>query len=94
MTQSTPSKDSQKDINFETSFHRLEEILEKMNTGTIGLDDALKLYEEADKLIIHCAKKLNDAERTVEMLIKNRNSGEFVLGNDQKPTMQDFSAST
>jgi len=76
--------------NFEASFHRLEEILEKMNTGTVGLDEALKLYEEADSLISLCTKRLNDAERKVELLIKNRNTNELVLGQDQKPQTQDF----
>jgi exodeoxyribonuclease VII small subunit len=89
VTQPVPSKEQE--INFEASFHRLEEILEKMNTGTISLDEALKLYEEADKLITLCAKRLNDAERTVEILIKNRQTGELVLGNDKKPATQDFS---
>ena len=40
--------------------------------------------EEADKLITSCGKRLNDAERKIEMLIKNRN-GELVVGADQKP---------
>jgi len=75
---------------FETAFSRLEEILEKMNSGTLSLDDSLKLYEEADGLIMMCSKRLNDAERRIEILIKNR-GGELTLGNDQKPQTQDFS---
>lgn len=78
-----------KELSFEESFHRLEEILEKMNSSTVHLDDALKLYEEADKLINCCSKKLTDAERKIEILIKNR-SGELVMGNDQRPSAQEF----
>jgi exodeoxyribonuclease VII small subunit len=78
------------EISFETSFGRLEEILEKMNSSSISLDESLKLYEEADKLIAICSKRLNDAERKIEILIKNRNSGDLVLGSDQKPTTEDF----
>ena len=74
---------------FENAFARLEEILEQMNSGTISLDASLKLYEEADSLIIMCSKRLTDAERKIEMLIKNR-SGELALGADQKPLVQDF----
>lgn len=74
---------------FEAAFARLEEILEKMNSGTISLDESLSLYEEADKLILNCNKKLNDAERKIETLIKNR-QGELILGTDQKPLTQDF----
>ena len=82
-------KDSQ-ETNFETRFHRLEEILEKMNSGETSLDEALNLYEEADQLISFCTKRLNEAEKRVEMLIKNRATGELTLGSDQKPIVQEF----
>jgi exodeoxyribonuclease VII small subunit len=78
--------------NFEEAFARLEQILERMNSGSISLDESLKLYEEADKLITLCSKRLNDAERKIEMLIKNRN-GELVLDADQKPATQDYKRS-
>lgn len=83
------SSDQTQDLSFEASFARLEEILERMNSGSISLDESLKLYEEADKLIGVCSKRLNDAERRIEILIKNR-AGEVVLGPDQKPMTQDF----
>lgn len=63
-------------MTFETAFSRLEEILEKLNSGSLPLDQSLKLYEEADKLIVGCSKKLTEAEKKVEMLIKAR-SGEL-----------------
>lgn len=78
---------------FEAAFTRLEEILEKMNSGSISLDESLKLFEEADKLIIFCNKRLNDAEKKVEMLVKNRN-GDLVQGSDQRPITQEFQLST
>lgn len=83
---------NEKELSFEAAFARLEEILEKMNSGSISLDESLKLYEEADKLIIMCQKRLTDAERKIETLVKNRN-GEVVLGADQKPITQDFNIS-
>ena len=76
-------------ISFEAAFARLEEILEKMNSEAISLDDSLKLYEEADQLIALCNKRLNEAERKIEMLVKNRN-GELVTGNDDQPVTQDY----
>lgn len=77
------------ELSFETAFSRLEEILEKMNSGTVSLDESLKLYEEADKLISISQKRLTDAERKIEQLVKNRN-GEVILSVDQKPSTQDF----
>lgn len=78
-----------KEVSFETAFTRLEEILEQMNSASISLDESLKLYEEADKLINTCGTRLNEAERRIETLIKNR-SGELAIGSDGKPTTQNF----
>lgn len=78
------NENTQPELSFESSLARLEEILEKMNSGATSLEESLKLYEEADHLIATCNKKLNDAEKKIEVLIKNR-SGE--------PTLQPFSPS-
>lgn len=78
-------------LSFEAAFTRLEEILERLNTGTISLDDSLHLYEEADQLIAICSKRLNDAEKKIEILVKNRN-GELIFGNDERPVTQDYKA--
>lgn len=83
-TQPNKNPETKPEASFEEAFTRLEQILEKMNSGAVSLDESLKLYEEADKLITSCSKRLNDAERKIETLIKNRN-GELALGADQKP---------
>lgn len=80
---------NEKELSFEAAFIRLEEILEKMNSGSVSLDESLKLYEEADKLIILCQKRLTEAERKIETLVKNRN-GDVMIGSDQKPLSQEF----
>jgi exodeoxyribonuclease VII small subunit len=68
-----------------------EEILDKMNAGNVSLDEALKLYEEADRLIAGCSKKLNAAEARIEMLIKKRD-GELALDEEGKPQTANFEA--
>ena len=60
------------EIPFEKAFGRLEEILQKMNSGEVPLDDAIKLYEEADKLIKQCQTRLTAAEQKIEKLVKDR----------------------
>jgi exodeoxyribonuclease VII small subunit len=77
------------EMNFELSFRRLEEILDRMNSGHITLDESLKLYEEADQLILSCAKSLNSAEMRIEALIKNRNQ-QLLLDPEEKPLVQEF----
>lgn len=89
VTDSPANIQSPEEVTFESAFARLEIILERMNSGTISLDESLKLYEEADSLITICSKRLNAAERKIEMLITKRN-GELTLGPDQKPQTQEF----
>jgi exodeoxyribonuclease VII small subunit len=78
------------ETSFESAFTRLEEILEKLNSGNVSLDESLKLYEEADKLITHCGRRLNDAERKIEALVKKRD-GELSIGEDGQPISEPFS---
>lgn len=82
--------DEKEPVNFEKAFLRLEEILEKMNGGRTTLDEALKLYEEADTLITICSKKLSEAERKIEMLIKKR-EGDLALDPNGIPQVEIFS---
>lgn len=75
----------QNPLSFEKAFERLEEILENLNSGKVSLDLSLKLFEEANNLIITCGKKLTQAEQKIETLIKNRDGS---LG--QQPKLEPF----
>lgn len=76
-------------LSFESAYARLEEILEQINSGKVSLEESLRLYEEADKLIIRCSKQLTDAEKKIEILIKNR-EGELVIDGNGKPKTEAF----
>lgn len=80
---------AKKDQSFEKSIARLEEILEKMNSGSIALEESMKLYEEADVLISSCSKQLSDAEHKIESLIKKR-GGELKLSDSNTPETEKF----
>ena len=56
---------------FEDALNRLEEIVQKMEAGDLSLDESLKAFEEGIKLVRICSKKLEDAERRIDMLMKN-----------------------
>ena len=56
---------------FETALKRLEEIVKKLENGELLLDSALELFEEGIKLSRFCHTKLEQAERRVEILLKN-----------------------
>jgi exodeoxyribonuclease VII small subunit len=84
------SKDKEcEEITFEKAFLRLEALLDKMNSGEVSLDESLKLYEEADKLINLCGKRLTEAERKIQILVKSRN-GELISDSDGNPKTEPF----
>ncbi len=57
---------------FETSLKKLEEVVRKLEGGNLPLDDSIKAFEEGVRHAAFCAKKLDEAEQKVEMLIKQR----------------------
>ena len=57
---------------FETSLNRLEEIVSELETGDLPLEQSLKLFEEGVKLARICSTRLQDAERKVEILLKDK----------------------
>jgi len=61
---------------FETALKKLEDIVRKLEGGSLSLDDSLKVFEEGVKHAAFCTKKLDEAERKVEVLLK-RKDGSF-----------------
>jgi exodeoxyribonuclease VII small subunit len=76
-------------LSFEQAFKRLEVILEKMNSAALPLEEALSLYEEADRLVGFCSKQLQSAEKKVQVLIKNRQN-DLLLDENERPQMQPY----
>ncbi len=74
MTTANPSSskkaDAAKKPDFEYSLKRLEEIVGKLESANLSLDDAMKLFEEGVVLSRDCQKYLEQAEGKVEILLK------------------------
>lgn len=60
---------------FEEALERLEEIVKKMEAGDLSLEESLAAFEEGVRLSRFCADRLDEAERKVEILLKE--DGEF-----------------
>jgi exodeoxyribonuclease VII small subunit len=60
---------------FEAAMARLEEIVQELEKGDVPLEQSLKLFEEGIKLSRICNKRLEEAERKVEILMKDENGG-------------------
>ena len=59
-----------KENNFESSLARLEEISGQLESGDVGLEDSIRLYEEGIGLAKICYSTLKDAELKVTELKK------------------------
>ena len=55
-------------LSFEDAIRRLGEIASELERGSADLEGSLALYEEGIKLVRHCNKTLEDAERRVKLL--------------------------
>jgi exodeoxyribonuclease VII small subunit len=63
--------------NFEEALKELEQILNEIESGEIGLEQSLLKYERGNFLIQHCRGVLGAAEKQIELLSKGE-SGELV----------------
>ncbi|MCX8116523.1 MAG: exodeoxyribonuclease VII small subunit [Desulfobacterota bacterium] len=57
---------------FEDALNKLEKIVNRLEEGNISLEESLKLFEEGIRLSRVCSKKLEEAERRVEILLKGK----------------------
>lgn len=57
---------------FETAMARLEEIVQQLEQGDLPLEQSLKLFEEGIKLSRICNTRLEEAERKVDILLKDK----------------------
>lgn len=64
-------------MTFEKALERLEKIVEDLESSDLDIDKSLKIFEEGVKLSRFCTKILDEAEKKVELLIKNE-KGDFV----------------
>ena len=58
---------------FESSLAELEKIVEQLENGDLPLEESLKLFETGVKLSRECRERLSDAERRIEVLMKDGN---------------------
>lgn len=58
-----------KEINFKEELNRLNEIVDKISSKALPLDESLKLYEEGTMIIKALEKELEAAEAKVEKVI-------------------------
>ncbi len=60
-------------IKFEDALKALEHIVERLEKGDLPLDDTLSEYENGIKLYKQCAALLENAEKKIQILVKDGN---------------------
>ena len=55
-------------LSFEAALKRLEEIVRKLESGEAALDEAIKLYEEGDRVKQQCEARLKAAQARIEQI--------------------------
>lgn len=65
-------KKEKKDKKFEEALGNLEEVVERLESGELSLEESLAAFEEGVRLVKHCNQKLNEVEKRIELLIKDK----------------------
>ena len=68
------------ELTFEKGLARLEQLVDALESDELNLDKSLSLFEEGIKLARNLNKKLDQAEKRLELLLKD-DSGELVSEN-------------
>ena len=69
---------------FEQSLDELEKIVRQLEDGDLPLEESLKLFENGVKLSRECRERLTNAERRIEVLMKDTSGNFSVESIDSK----------
>jgi exodeoxyribonuclease VII small subunit len=68
---------SSTELTFEQAFAQLEEIVEKLESTELSLDESVALFERGQTLAAQCAKLLDAAELKVKQLMPSGDLEDF-----------------
>ncbi|MFN3551077.1 MAG: exodeoxyribonuclease VII small subunit [Endomicrobiia bacterium] len=67
------TQEKQNKKTFEQSLKRLEEIVLKLESGDVPLEETIALFQEGIQLVNFCNQKLEEVKHKVEIVIRNKN---------------------
>ena len=56
-------------LNFEDALRSLEEVVRRLESGEVPLDDSISLYERGEALRKHCQARLDAAQARIEKIV-------------------------
>jgi exodeoxyribonuclease VII small subunit len=60
-------------MTFEDALRALEDVVRKLETGEVPLDQSIDLYERGEKLRKHCQARLDAAQARIEKIVASPN---------------------
>ncbi len=57
-----------KSLKFEDAMRRLDQIIQALESGEIGIEESIERYEEAVRLAAHCRRILDEAEQRIRKI--------------------------
>lgn len=72
---------NEKNLTFEQSMQRLEQIVRSLERGDAPLEESLKLFQEGTELVRACGKLLDEAELEIKKV---------AVAADGTPVMEEF----
>ncbi|MGB7374737.1 exodeoxyribonuclease VII small subunit [Pontixanthobacter sp.] len=58
------------EMTFEDALRALEEVVRRLESGEVPLDDSINLYEQGEKLRQHCQSRLDAAQARIEKIVQ------------------------
>lgn len=56
-------------LSFEDALSNLEDIVQKLEGGTVELEESIEIYTRGQQLKAHCESKLKDAQARIEKIV-------------------------
>jgi exodeoxyribonuclease VII small subunit len=56
-------------MSFEEALRALEDVVRRLESGEVPLDDSIDLYEQGEKLRQHCQARLDAAQARIEKIV-------------------------
>jgi len=74
---------------FETAMKQLEQIARELEAGELSLETAMKKFEEGIQLSRFCAKKLDETEQRISVLIRDAEGAVQEVPFEEKSSDED-----
>ncbi|MBP8645516.1 MAG: exodeoxyribonuclease VII small subunit [Syntrophobacteraceae bacterium] len=64
-----------KSESFEEALKKLQSLVERLERGDLPLEEAVESFTEGIRLVQFCQKKLEEAEKKIQVLMANQEGG-------------------